>query len=524
MPDPSGAKASSTDLALAGVVAVVLTAGFHLAFARQGINLADEGFLLYGVQRVLAGEVPLRDFQAYEPARYYWCAAWCAVKGDGFLALRGALAAFQAVGLYCGLLVARRAFADRRLMFPIGLVLLAWMFPRYRVFESGLAMMAVLAALLLIERPSLGRHFLVGGFTGLSACFGRNLGLYSAVGTGALVLALALHVREGRGAVLARRTAVWCLGILIGFSPLLGMMAFVPGFARSLLDSILFFAEQGSNNPLPYPWPWRLGHETLSTLERMAVGCAFLLPVLVYPVGIVTGFFTPAGKLDRRAALIAASFVGAGFAHQASVRSDIFHLAGCIHPALLATLAVPRAFGFERRAIPILIASGLLMVMTLLATLGTNPLLNHLRPGSKQRPPVTRTIAGDELRLEPVTAAHVDKIQQVFDDHVPSGERYVFMAPTYPALYPILDKLSPTWGIYFLWPGSLESQTRILRDLEAKNVRWMFIVEAPIDNRPELRFQNSHPLVWRYVLDHCERIPTPTLPTNHFLFRRRAGS
>ena len=98
------------DYLLAGLTALFCVLMEQLLQVRVGLNLADEGFLWYGVQRVLAGEVPVRDFQAYEPGRYYMLAGWARmVQSDGIVAMRCGLAVVQWAALFPALLLAPRA-------------------------------------------------------------------------------------------------------------------------------------------------------------------------------------------------------------------------------------------------------------------------------------------------------------------------------------------------------------------------------------------------------------------------------
>ena len=57
--------------------------------------------------------------------------------------------------------------------------------------------------------------------------------------------------------------------------------------------------------------------------------------------------------------------------------------------------------------------------------------------------------------------------------------------------------------------------------LEKDRVNWAIIQNAEVDGMEERRFQVSHPVLWKYLMDRFEPVPDPRLPAEHQLLRRR---
>ena len=112
-------------------LSTLLVGVFYLPGIKTDLNIADEGYLWYGTLKVLEGEVPIRDFRAYDPGRYYWLALWMGGLGRTLMSLRIGLLITQIGALTAGLTAVYIATDEALPVILMGFALVAWMYPRH---------------------------------------------------------------------------------------------------------------------------------------------------------------------------------------------------------------------------------------------------------------------------------------------------------------------------------------------------------------------------------------------------------
>ncbi len=515
------AAGSWRTVALIFLYSALLGLGTFALNGHYTLNLADEGFLRYGVRAVMtAGQVPMRDFQSYDPGRYYWVAAWSLLLGDGIVSTRLACALFQVLGVGVALLALRRAGARWPLLGTVGLLVTFWMVERFKLFEQCVSLIALYPAVRLIQRPDKRRAFWAGVFVGLAACMGRNHGFYNAVAFGGLLGLLAWKYRQP---TLLKLFGPWVGGIGLGYLPMLLTMACVPGFLAAFLETLHVLARaKATNQTLPVPWPWTLdpenGQSTVAFYGSLALGWCFVLLAGGFAVVAAVIARLPGQRWREHAGLVAAGIVGIPYAHYAFSRADTPHLAHSMPLLLVALLGLPALLRRGPDRAKALAAAALgLGLLTFFATFFYNPVVARLAASSQRRSEVT--IGHQTLGLTPAMATLIGDLQRFAKTSLAPGEN-ILIAPYFPMLYEVVGRLSPIQEIYLLWPQSAEAERATIRDLERKRVNWALLTFGEMDDLPERSLPATHPLLVKYLQEHFEQVDDVPVPAPYLLLRR----
>jgi hypothetical protein len=490
-----------------------------ISFLIQGnilINLADEGYLWYGTICTSNGNIPIRDFQSYDPGRYYWTYIFTKILGKGIMTLRLSVCIFQFSGLIFGLLALKRINNSWWFLSVSGILLLVWMYPRHKIFSHSIIMMTVYFGVLLIEKPSYTRYFITGIFIGLSAFFGRNHGLYNFISFLLLISFIWLKIDRTN---LIKKLLYWISGIILGYTPMLYMFIAIPDFFNTYINLLMLHLHIGSTNlPLPVPWAWKVNYISMDRnfLLQFFTGTFFLLLPVYYTMSVIY-LLTVKKNFQQKAIFISTAFIGIIYIHYAFSRADLGHLAHSIHPFLMGLMSLPFLLKNKYLKLISILLLAAVYIMSYYSIWMVSPY--YIKASAPKDSFVKINICSDNVWLDKPTADVIETVKKIKKDFIASEE--VFIAPHWPGFYPILQKKSPLGKIYFIFKETKEVQEKMISDLENKHINWVILGDVPLDGRDDLRFKNTYCLVWKYIMDNFQPVKVEGLPENYQLLHRK---
>lgn len=523
------AGAAARPWAVAIALALPLVAFWFIG--HHGLNLQDEGFLWYGAQRVLAGELPLRDFQSYDVGRYFWSAGWMWLFGDdGIVAMRAANAVLASITVaIAAVLMSMQPAPAWRILLAVP-AFAVWMVPDFKVADSFAVMLLVSGLAAALGRVGARSCAYLGICLGVAAAIGINHALY---GTIAVALALGLHYRQVRVLPSGSMLVALVTGGVVGYSPVLACHLFASGFTAAFIDSIRMLFEAGTTNlPLPLPRLQALlqpsaGQDAASALRESLLalsglaGGGFLALAMRRawkdwkPSNIGATAGNTAGNTAGDAAgdaaagsaggavFAAAVLVSIPYAHYTVSRFDVFHVALSILPILVAAWTWP---GRRRTGLGDVVLVAAVVAGTVLS-LFEQRAYPVLRGWTAERVQVLE----DTLYVEPHAADVLSLLRAQVDAHARDGRSFL-AAPYWPGAYAVERRRAPVWEIYQLFPATEARQRREIARLREADIGFSMFSLFRADGRPDLGFESSHPLIVAYI-DRCMKLLPPSPST-----------
>lgn len=466
-----------------------------------GLNLADEGYLWYGSQRTAAGEVPIRDFSAYEPGRYYWTALWMFfAHDDGIVVMRWAAALFEGLAVFVGSWEVWRATRSVLIALLAMLTAMLLMNIWHARYEAAVAIMQVAVLARLLREPDSRRLFQGGLQVGIAGFFGRNLALYGLVG---LVGVVAICSFACRPWLSWGRMGKVALGLALGTLPLVTMLVLIPHFGSACWGSILRLIELKTTNlSLPVPWLWTLHDKArliISEPSLLIFSLFCLLPGPLFVLTIVWAGMKGRAFLTENSFFVSASVLALPYAHYVISRADPEHLMRGGAPLMLALATTPVSNWPAWRALP--------AFMMVIVTLIWLPEDSWAQGGACRE----ARVGGDRLCIPDTTARIIEGTAALVQRYVTPGQA-VMIAPAYPAIYAAMHLKAPNWEIYSAFPASRNFEQVEVKRIEAAATKLVVLSTYQFDGRPETRYNITHPIIWEYLDQAFPSIAQDFLP------------
>lgn len=501
----------------------------------------DEGILLQGAQRILAGQVLYRDFFSfYTPGSYYGLALLFRMFGSSLMVARTALALTGAVLSLITYLLARRVCSRPIASTMAALATFTALPYRFLVlhnWQSTLwACLALYCAVRLRERGGWHWSFALGSLAAITTLVEQSKGAGLCIGLAVGFLATFV----GRNKLQPRKTL--CTRA--------ERLALILGFAWPLALTFAYFASQHAASVMISDWLWPLHHYSAANrvpygyqnwsdearqelfgadslpfrlIKILAVSPCFWIPALPIVAMILFGCWIVQGRqpsvredpealhnpdaADGRAyyLLLTAGYAGLALSAMA-VRADIIHFMYLqpLNCLLLAWLVGGR--GLPGGVLPAIRPFFCAYVVAALALFGLAPLLGTLAPHGQLA-----------TRRGIVTTRGQDTVVKYIDANVPADST-ILVYPYLPLYYYLTATNAP--GRYdFFQPGmnTAEQGSEIIALMASRRVRTVLLETAFAEKIPHSWPETPRAAVVRdpvanYILGHyrvCQVLTSP---------------
>ncbi len=470
----------------------------YLWEAHLGINLSDEAFLWYGAAAVNHGNVPIRDFYAYDPGRYYFTAFIMQLVGNnGIIASRIAEILVQGLGFFLALfLLIRMMEWNKRInfiyLFFAAMTLLLWMIPLYKSFDVTASIILISILTYLIEKNTLTAIFWTGVTIGIIAIIGRNHGVYGAVAGTSVIVYLSL-TRHQYSIITALKYI--CIGVVIGYLPMILMLIFIPGFTHAFFKGIIdLILSKSTNLYLPILWPW-----LASTMRDFICGI-FFIAILLFCFCSLSMILIKSKNKSISPTLIACAFLSLPYAQYIFSRADVIHLAIGIFPFLIGTFVFLYQV-FNKSSIILLLSMMTIFILSIIVVLPLHPGAQSYH--DKQWGYID--ISGSQLKVDPDALNKIEMFKRLISQYAPNDQPFL-VVPFNFAMYSIFKRTSPMWDFYSLFPRSFHDQADDIERIKKANPRFIVIYDEPLDGLKERQFHYTHPYIFNYIADNYELV------------------
>jgi hypothetical protein len=285
------------------------------------------------------------------------------------------------------------------------------------------------------------------------------------------------------------------------------MLGLVPGFAGAFWDSVRFLFEiKATNLALPVPWPWLRPFNPAQFNESTRYLLTGLFFILILAFGVAAICWVSWKKFAQKPvapALVASAFLALPYAQVAYSRAEINHLAQGIFPFLVGCLIMlsdqPAKIKWPLTTL-LLVSS---MWVMLPYQYGWQCLSNQQC--------INVTISHDTLKVDQSTASDIALLRKLADQYAPAGQAFI-AAPLWPGAYALLERKSPMWEIYPLFPRQQQFQQNELARVKSAAPGFAIIFDLALDDQDALRYKNTHPLIYQYILDNFDRVEATPNP------------